>query len=248
MLASLRLAVQFLTRIPVPSVKGFQPAMLTRAAGWFPLVGLLIGVLLGFTLWLASFAGTLLAGAVVLVVWVWVTGALHLDGLADLADARAAAHANPARFHEVLKDPRVGTFAVVSLLLVGLLKFAALASLAPQLDEGLQAAALLVLVPAWARLGALDWITTVPPLASGSGERFAWAVPRTVVYAWLFALGALSAWLAPAALAAIPCILGWRWYLRHRVGGQTGDCLGAGIEVVETAALVLGAMLLAGSG
>lgn len=244
MLASLRLAVQFLTRIPVPAVQDFEPAMLTRAAAWFPLVGLLIGALLSATLWFASVAGSLLAAAVVLAAWVWVTGALHLDGLADLADARAAAHANPARFHEVLKDPRVGTFAVVSLLVVGLLKFAAVASLVPLLGSGLQPAALLVLVPAWARLGALDWITTVPPLASGSGERFAWAVPRAVVYAWLIALGALSAWLAPAALAAIPCILGWRWYLQYRVGGQTGDCLGAGIEVVETAALVLGVVLL----
>ena len=233
MLRGLRLATQFLTRLPVPGVADFSPADLARCAAWFPFVGLIVGAIVAALVAVLEPRGPALAGIVGLIAWVWLTGALHLDGLADLADALGAAHRDPNRFLAVLSDPHVGTFGLVSVVLLVLLKAASLAVLGP--------AALwaVPLIPAWARLGTLGWTLWLKPLKTGQGERFAWQLSRGAVLLWTLVLLAASAALAPALCAAPLVLAAWGGWLRVRLGGMTGDCLGAGVEVTEAALLLL---------
>lgn len=259
---TLILAIQFLTRLPTPQLKTFDPAWLADAARWFAPVGGLVGAIV----WLAVLAGSLvdpwLAALAGLLAWLWVTGGLHIDGLADLADAQGAAHRSRERFLEVLKDPHLGSFGVLSLgtqlivklVLLMLLVKLSLAPLAPDAPAAYPgdhsstgftalaglAATLggLVLVPAWARLFTVAWSATLPSLAAGSGERFAWR-PHWLSF-WLcgLLLAAASAWLAPVLLLAPLAGLCWWVYLKRKLGGMTGDCLGAGIEVCESLLLL----------
>ena len=241
------LAVQFLTRLPTPQVDGFQPDALSRSSGYFPLVGGLVGCFVAAAMWAGSFLDPLLGASFALAVWVAVTGALHLDGLSDMADAMGAAHSDPTRFHAVLKDPHIGTFGVVTLAVQLILKLSLLWMLA---REG----AYLLLIPlcAWSRLGPVLWAHYLPVLrpavmdtsgdSSGdtpsSGERFAWRISPVVLWAWVVALLA-AAWLSPAFLFAPAVLFGWGVYLHVKLGGQTGDLLGAGVEISETLLLFI---------
>jgi adenosylcobinamide-GDP ribazoletransferase len=226
-LRGLRLATQFLTRVPVPPVEDFSADELSRSSAWFPFIGLAIGAVVALTVWVGSYRNSALGAAIGLVAWVWMTGALHLDGLADLSDALAAAHRDPLKFFAILADPHLGTFGVVSIVLVLILKATGLAQL--------PAAALLALalVPAWARLGPLAWSRWLQPLKPGQGERFAWHLHIGWIVCWTVLLLAASAALAPVLCLAPLVIAGWGGWLKWRLGGTTGDCLGAGIEITE---------------
>ncbi|KAF1686748.1 adenosylcobinamide-GDP ribazoletransferase [Pseudoxanthomonas broegbernensis] len=238
------LAVQFMTRLPTPQVRDFRADDLTRSARWFPLVGLLIGALLLAPLW-ALDARPALAAVLALLLWVWVTGALHLDGLGDVADAFGAAHRSPERFLEVLKDPHLGAFGMVAIAMQLLLKGVLLFEL-----SGSPWPCGIVLLPAWCRWSTLLWSRRLPPLqAAGMAERFAWRLGAGALWSWALLLGALSLWLAPPLLLAPSLAMLGVGYWRSRLGGISGDCLGAGIEAMETLlllALVLGALLFMG--
>lgn len=238
-LRGLRIAAAFLTRIPLPPLAEVQPAQLSRAAGWFPLIGGAIGAAVYAVLRATGHLGlsfgatdSLLAAATGLVAWIWLTGALHLDGLADLVDALAASHRDPARFPQVLADPHLGTFGAVAVVAVLLLKLAALTRVAESAPHAI------VLIAAWARLGPLAWAQWLRPLKSGHGARFAQQLQPAWIAVWTIALLLLSALLAPV-LCLAPVILGaFGLWLHWRVGGQTGDCLGAGVEITESALLL----------
>lgn len=244
------LAMQFLTRLPTPQVTDFNPEDLSRASAWFPAVGLLIGVLLAAVLTGGTFAEPWAGAALALAFWVWVTGGLHLDGLGDLADARGAAHRDPARFHAVMKDPHIGTFGVLALIVQLAIKLVFLMLLA----EAGEFWALIVICAA-ARLGPLYWSAFLPVLKppgegdAGSGERFSWAVERGAMIFWSVALLA-AAFLQPALLLAPLGLFVWWGYLNYVIGGQTGDCLGAGIEFAESFALagIVLVLLIQGGG
>lgn len=225
------LAVQFLTRLPTPPVRDFQSADLARAAVWFPLVGLLVGVIVAAALWGGARVDPWLGALLALLAWVWVTGALHLDGLCDLADALGAAHRDPERLLRVLADPHVGAFGVVALVLQLLAKLVLLMLLAR-----LELFWAVMLIPAWARLGPLVW-ARLPSIKQGLGERFAWSCPRWAIALWALMLLPAGV-LYPALLAAPVLILLWRGYLLKRLGGMTGDALGAGVEVLESGLLL----------
>ncbi|POZ61288.1 adenosylcobinamide-GDP ribazoletransferase [Chromobacterium alticapitis] len=229
------LAVQFLTRLPTPQLAEFKPEWLAASARWFPAVGVIVGALLLAALHLGSLIDPWLAALLALLVWVGVTGGLHLDGLADLADALGAAHRSRERFFEVLKDPHLGSFGVLSLILAIAAKLVLLMLIARQggLAWGL------LLVPAWARGFAVIWSATLPAIAPGSGERFSWRKDWAGMGLNLTALLVLSAWLAPALLPAPLAGLAWWLFLKRRLGGMTGDCLGAGVEIGEIAMLGL---------
>lgn len=235
---SLILAIQFLTRLPTPQLRTFHPEWLAASACWFAPVGLLLGSLLWLGVWLGSLHDPWLGALAGLLLWIGITGGLHLDGLADLSDAMGAAHRSRERFFEVLKDPHVGSFGVIALICAIVSKLVLLMLLAsrPQQLPGL------LLLPAWARLFALFWSATLPALAPGSGERFAWQPQWRAQVIGLLALLGLSLWLAPALLLAPLAALLWRGWLKRKLGGMTGDCLGAGIEVCEI--LLLGLLLL----
>ena len=226
------LAFTFLTRLPMPKLDDFEDKELSSSANWFPLVGLAIGLLLMFAAYAGMGANHWLAALLVMLVWAGVTGALHLDGAADLADALGASHRDPERFHAVMKDPPTGAFGVVAIVAILITKLVAVAWLVQSPGISLW---VLLLIPAWARLGAIYWSQTLDAIAPGSGERFKWDISERVLWSWGGLLFLLS-WLAASllfALSAIAALLLWRAYLKWRLNGMTGDCLGAGIEYCE---------------
>ncbi|MBE9609205.1 adenosylcobinamide-GDP ribazoletransferase [Chitinilyticum litopenaei] len=229
------LAIQFLTRLPTPQVGNFSPALLARAVAWFPLVGLLLGSMLAALLVAGSLIDPWLAAWLGLLGWVWLTGGLHLDGLADMADGLGAAHRDPQRFLAVLKDPHLGSFGVLTLIVHGTGKLLLLMLLARQGMPGLLA---ILLIPGWARLGVYLW-QTLPPLAPGMAEQFGWQRRPWAGLLNLLGLLVLSLWLAPPLLLAPLVLLAYRQWLARRLGGVTGDCLGAGIELSEIALLLV---------
>ncbi len=234
------LAIQFLTRLPTPQLRNLDPANLPRSVQWFPLVGLLIGALLAATLWLGSRIDPWLGALLTLLLWVWITGALHLDGLADMSDALGAAHRDRERFLAVLADPHLGTFGAVSLMLQLASKLVLLMLLARSGQYWV-----LLLIPAWARWGTLIW-ARLPTLKPGLGKHFGMQIRQREIWGWGAALFALS--LSAPVLCVVPLlILLWRQFLLHRLGGMTGDLLGAGVEVTESVALLLCLLVPVGS-
>lgn len=226
------LAVQFLTRLPTPQLRDLDAAELPRSAQWFPLVGVIIGALLAGALWLGSRIDPWLGALLALLLWAGITGALHLDGLADLADALGAAHRDRERFLAVLADPHLGTFGVLSLVLQLIAKLVLLMLLARS-----QQYWALLLIPAWARWGTLLW-ARLPSLKPGLGERFGDQVKGSALRLWGGVL-ALCSLIAPVLLLTPLLVWLWQQFLLRRLGGMTGDTLGAGVELVESAALLI---------
>lgn len=240
-LRRLILAFQFLTRIPTPQIHDFRDDDLTHSAGYHPVVGMAIGLLLALPLW-ALDDRPWLAAVLALASWAWVTGALHLDGMSDVADALGAAHRDPSRFLAVLKDPHIGVFGAVTLVMQLLLKLVLLAELA-----GTRWWWGIVLLPAWARWGTLWWSRRLPPIQqAGMAERFSWRLGMRAVWLWAVALAAMSLAAPPLLLALVLVpLVGVYW--KRRIGGISGDCLGASIEAMETM-LLLVLVLMAGWG
>jgi adenosylcobinamide-GDP ribazoletransferase len=227
------IALQFLTRLPTRRIADIQGDDLAHSAIWFPAVGLVIGVLLALVMRIFQGGGSWVAALAVLVGWVVITGALHLDGLGDVADALGASHGRPDRFVQVLGDPHAGSFAVVAIGLQIAAKLVLIAHLPLTLAPWTLPWAL-ILIPAWARWSTLVCSKTLLSLKPGLGASVAHSVSWPVIVGWA-ALLAIAAVLgaAPTLLALIvaPVIaFYWQW----RLGGITGDCLGASIEVTET--------------
>lgn len=224
-------AIQFLTRLPTPRIN-VSDADFAASMRWFPAVGLIVG---GFVCaggwaggWIDPWTGALAA----LLAWVVVTGALHLDGLGDIADASGAAHKDRDRLLAVLADPHAGSFAVVAIALQLLAKLVLLHAV---IESGQTAA--IALVPFAARLGPLGWTRWLPSLHQGLAARFRDAVRPVDLAIWLVAL-AVAIWFVPALLATLLLVPLWAWWLLGRIGGISGDGHGAGIELVETGQLL----------
>jgi adenosylcobinamide-GDP ribazoletransferase len=232
------IALQFLTRLPTPRVM-IDEGSFARSMRWFPAAGLVVGVLVAAAAWLGALADAWMAALASLVAWVGVTGALHLDGLSDLADASGATHKDRERFLAVLADPHVGSFGVVAIVLQMLAKLVLVHAL---LSWGTAAFAALILIPFAARTGPLVWTVWLPPLHPGLGARFVAAVSLRHIALWAVVLG-VCALVIPAMAAAAPLIMLWGLWLKRRLGGVSGDCHGAGIELVETGLLVAALVL-----
>ncbi|QQQ02482.1 adenosylcobinamide-GDP ribazoletransferase [Lysobacter enzymogenes] len=233
-------AIGFLTRIPVPARVFADADAQRRALAWYPLAGALIGLLLCALAWSLQTRPPLLSAALLLIAWTALTGALHLDGLADTADAwvgglRADPQQSRARTLDIMKDPRSGPLAVTAVALLLLLKFAALASLpAP-------AWAALLLAPLLARAAlTLAFLTTPYVRSGGLGQALAGA-PRAGCIAALIvsaAACALAGWRGALALAAALLVFAlWRRACLRRLQGMTGDTCGALAELTEAAVL-----------
>ena len=233
-------ALQFLTRLPAPPIGVFDPADLSRSALWFSPIGVLVGTIVAAALWVGALASPWIGALLALIAWVWVTGGLHLDGLGDVADALGAAHRSPERFIEVLRDPHIGAYGTMAIVLQLIAKLVLLAAIASP-----PAFAAVVLIAAWARWGALVWGALLPPLATGSGERFAWHIDKRGMAIEGAILALLSLWLAPVLLGALLIVAAIAAYWKYRLGGITGDCLGAGIELTEAMLLLLIAVQMA---
>lgn len=231
------IALQFLTRLPMPSVP-VDAASFAASMRWFPVAGLAVGSVIAGAFWLGGQIDPWMAALMGLIGWVWVTGALHLDGLSDLADARGAAHRDPERLLAVMADPHVGSFGVVALI-VQLIAKLVLLSLLPAAQWPA-----LLLIPAITRIGPLAWTRWLPSLHAGLAERFIGVASLPVLAVWITGW-AVACWFVPALIVAPLLILWWGLWLRQKLGGVSGDCLGAGIELVETG-LLIAAVLWAG--
>ncbi|MGE8063363.1 adenosylcobinamide-GDP ribazoletransferase [Pseudomonas sp. NPDC089547] len=233
------IALQFLSSLPV-SLPGMPaPRELGRSLLFYPLVGLLLGLLL----WLAShlLQGTPapLHAALLLTLWVLLSGALHLDGLADSADAWLGGFGDRERTLIIMKDPRSGPIAVVTLVLVLLLKFCALWVL---VEQGIGAQ--LLLAPVIGRVAMLGLFLSTPYVRPGGlGQALAEHLPRRtagwVLLGSVFFCLVLGGWAVALALA----VFAWlRHLMCRRLGGTTGDTAGALLELLELS-VVLGLAL-----
>ena len=249
----MRLALSFLTRLPVGQIESDNYLQaLGRQAPLFPLAGLLVGAV---TLAADAAAGLLFGPAVraaaVIAAGVWVTGALHLDGLMDTADG-IGSHRSRERMLEIMRDSRVGAMGAITGALSLLLRFALLLELTGPLRW--QA---LLLAPALGRMAialAAGCFPAARSPGSGLGASFAASVGRWRGAAALApgllaaaALGGQGGGHTAAALAAAIALLGGRT-LTARLGGLTGDTYGALNEAAELAVLATFAAALTQGG
>ncbi|OCX90560.1 MAG: adenosylcobinamide-GDP ribazoletransferase [Pseudomonas sp. CO183] len=234
----LLIALQFLTSLPIrlPAMPG--PEQQGRSLLYYPVVGLLLGALLCLAAFVLDGAPPLLQAALLLTLWAALTGGLHLDGLADSADAWLGGFGDRERTLQIMKDPRSGPVAVVVLVLLLLLKFAALLALLQA-----QHYVALLLAPLLGRAALLALFLGTPYVRpNGLGHALATNLPRTGAKGVLLlvAIGCLlfgSSGLIALALAVVTLLLAQRAMLR-RLGGTTGDTAGALLELVECAVLV----------
>ncbi|MHB1291640.1 MAG: adenosylcobinamide-GDP ribazoletransferase [Sulfuricella sp.] len=238
------LALQFLTCLPVSLRSGPNPADWGRSALAYPVIGLLIGLLLAGLQRLGGHADPLLQAALLTATWALITGGLHLDGLADSADAWVGGHGDRERTLAIMKDPRSGPAAVSTVVLTLLLKFAALAVLA---KAGAWPA--LLLAPVLGRSALVALLLSTPYVRPGGmGAAISAHLPRAaaVLALLLVAAGGLLAGKT-GALALAAAVAAWlvlRWMMTRRLGGMTGDTLGAAVELTEVAVLVALALSL----
>ena len=232
-------AFGFLTRLPMPRVR-VAPDGFAEAIRFYPIVGLAIGAFVALAGWLGALVDPWTGAFAALLVWTAVTGALHLDGLADLADGLGAAHGDRTRLIAVMADPHVGSFGVVAIVAQMLAKLVLLHAIGTMGGTmgGTTTWWAVAGVPLVARMGPLAWAVLLPPLkAGGLGAAVAGAVRTRDLIGWGTLL-ALVGVMVPALLVAPLVILGFAAWLRRTLGGVTGDAHGAGIEIVETGLLL----------
>jgi len=240
------LAVQFLTRLPVPvlgRLTAEQAAVgLGRAMAWLPPVGSLIGVVTGATFVLAQWWWPpMIAAGLALIVEALLTGAFHEDAVADFCDAFGGV-ASGERALAIMKDSRIGSYGALGLGLVVLLRVAAMIALPPGL-----ALAAIVGAATFGRLCAVTLAAIVAPVGSGVGMavRAGRTPPGRLALAGLLALPGIAPilWLRPAvviaSLVAMAVLLAWLTrFLLRRIGGSTGDCLGFAAAMGQLALLL----------
>lgn len=235
--AGFRSAVQFLTRFPVAG-GGAQGA--ASSLPWYPAVGALLGVFAVVIAWFFTGSGTsLLPAAVFVAVLAASSGGLHLDGLADTADAWIGGQGDREQTLSIMQDTMVGPVGVAAIVVVLLIKAAAASAL-----FAVDASWSLILAPALGRASAAALLLGLPYLRnSGLGSAVIDSMPRAHVRYSLIATAVVAFFISPLGLiAAVGALVGLAAVYRRYLGGVTGDCTGAGVEIVETAAL-LGACL-----
>lgn len=224
------LALQLMTRLPLPNV-GADEKDFAAAIRWFPATGLIVGLTIAAAMTMGLQSDPWIAALLSLIAWVAMTGALHLDGLGDIADGAGAAHHDREKLSAVLADPHIGSFGVVSIALQLLTKLVLLRLCAEHVPP-----LALVAVPFAARIGPLAWTLWLPPLHQGLASRFRDGIGASHLLGWVMLAAALCLMIPPLLSAALFIPL-WAWWLRSRIGGISGDGHGAGIELVESGLL-----------
>ena len=233
-------ALQFFTRLPIPRWVGFDPAWLNQASRYFPLVGVVVALITG-AVYVVAFKFLPPAVAVILSVaaGIYVTGAFHEDGFADMCDGFGGGMTQE-RVLEIMKDSRIGAYGAIGIFCLLLLKCAILTQIPPS-----RVLAALLLAHPMSRLMAVSLIWRLDyARAEGKAKPLAQKM-RTME----FAIAALTA-LLPALVLVYLGWLSWTmlisgfamalaatlWLARkfvRRIGGYTGDCLGAVQQVTE---------------
>ena len=236
-------ALQFLTSIPVPLKRALSPGQLGRATAYFPLVGLIIGGILAGLNWLLLYIlPASVVNALLIVALVVITGAMHLDGLADTCDG-IAGHKTVEERWRVMRDSRTGAFGVVGVALLLLVKYVSLNNIPDDLIT-----AVLIFLPTLSRWAMVYAIFTFPyarPEGLGTAYKNATRWPQFTVATiiTLAIAGALVLLFSYTGLLLIPGIFIITTilaiYLKHKFAGLTGDTYGAINEATEVTALLL---------
>ena len=248
------LAIGFFTRIPVPSLPNFQESDLNHATPYFPLVGLIIGILAALSYYVATLLFTQpIAVLLSMAVTIALTGAFHEDGLADSADGLGGGWERE-QVLTIMQDSRLGTYGAIALLLMLMAKFQILSALDPDFVVlGLVAA------HALSRLCAVWLIVSLPyakaesnitskakPLSTKiSKVGFVWAnmvgLLPTLFIIWIFFVATHGFWQISLIFVGLLVLLiggvwwWWRNLLARKLGGYTGDNLGAMQQITELA-------------
>ncbi len=238
------IALQFLTQCPVHLSTKPNDEAIGKSVLFYPVIGLLIGLLLAALSWLLNDTPPVVSSASILICWVFITGGLHLDGLADSADAWVGGMKDRKSTLTIMKDPNCGPSGVVAIVLILLLKFATLYTL--------------VIADAWvifilsATLGRtilpLLLLTTPYVRPNGIGSTLVNHMPRhqSIVVITLTTLiasltfGVISLWIFAAIIVIF---LIFRHLMLRRIGGTTGDTAGALIEITEVSVLLVAVLL-----
>ena len=229
------LALQFMTRLPTPQFDSISAQEMGRSIQFFPIVGLIVGSVLVASAQLHFILPNEIVAGLVLAVWAWITGALHLDGLADTADGWLGGVGNQQRALEIMKDSRIGTGGGVALGVVLLLKWLALTYLIEA-----QLWLWLLFIPLIARVAAIGLMPFTPYVSlQGLAEEMVLNLNRWVVFVWLVLVLVVLTWLAwPVVVGLIGVWFWMRWLMVRITGGMTGDTAGAMTEVMELAIMI----------
>ena len=233
-------ALQFYTRLPIPAWVGFDASLVRASIGYFPSIGFLVGTVCAGVFIIAAMALPIgLAAVLSTAAGIYLTGALHEDGFADVCDGFGGGY-TPERIMTIMSDSRIGAFGAIGIGLMLATKCMALASLPPtQVPMALVAAHTISRLAPAAVAWRLVYVKQEgkAKLASHgmSGMVFLCAAVlplATLTYA--VAQGLLPAKSVLAALLGIACATWWHARMFHRrLGGYTGDCLGAVQQVAE---------------
>ena len=249
-------AAQFLTRLPTPRVADFEPQWLRRSLRYFPLVGGVVGLANVAVWWIAiQWLPATVAVGLMLAASLLLTGAFHEDGFADACDGFGGG-TTAARTLEIMKDSRIGAFGAMGIFMMLGLKWAAIVDLPaytlPLLIVGAH------VVSRWCALGLVwrlryaradEGAKSLPFEAGLSGPEWLLAAllgaVLVAIVASITGLGRLEARaLVAGVVAAAILAAGCAAYFRARIGGYTGDCLGATQQLAELAYLVVALAVL----
>lgn len=234
------IALQFMTRFPITNSFEMSDKELGRSVLFYPLIGLIVGFALCIVYVLFSGTNQLLVSAIVLLAWVIATGGLHLDGLADSADAWLGGHGDRERTLEIMKDATCGPAAVIALVLLLLVKFSAL-SVIMDYDNTLL---FLLVTPVIGRMAVILLFSNTPyAREQGIAEKLLAYMPFDKAMITLLVIVGIILFLPqfPSLIVLAVSILtaySLRWLMLKRIGGLTGDTTGAAIEITETVVLV----------
>lgn len=249
LLTDIRIAVTFLTRLPIRPLEAVHPEQLLRAQRVLPLVGAVIGVAIGSIYAALTSLGApgLASAAIALGIGAAITGALHEDGLADIADGFGGGRDRDAKL-EIMRDSRLGTYGALITIVSFTTKASALSAL-----SGVVAVAGLAACHALARGGLSAMAVSLPfarkdGLAATAGRPSLATAVTSALLALAIAFIALPWFVAiVAAGGAALSVVAVRSLARRQIGGQTGDVLGAAEQIAEAVVLLILATLLAGA-
>lgn len=237
MIQDFLLAISFLTIIPVRLKEAPAPGGLGKAAGWYSWIGAIIGGISALSFYgLSIFFPPLLASSLAATIWIGLSGSLHLDGLADCCDGLLNASSRERRL-EIMRDPRLGTFGGIGLILAVLLKIIGLYCLPVN--------AFWIALPLAASTGR--WLLLPAgkqPLArpSGLGVDFSAGLQKSAFILAAIPVIALTVWggWKAAGIVLVAHMVVWVVirFARSRLGGITGDVLGLMVELAELVILV----------
>ncbi|HEC58303.1 hypothetical protein LCGC14_1246260 [marine sediment metagenome] len=235
-LQPLLIALQFLTIIPVRVSIPVNPQHIGQSLLFYPVVGLILSSILLIVAWLLNTQSLAVSAVLILSLWVVLSGGLHLDGLADSADAWLGGLGDRAKTLLIMKDPASGPIAVALLILVLLIKFVMLVEL---LGQHNYLAIIFAITLARSALPLL-FLTTPYVRQDGIGALLVANQPR-IATQWLLAGIALLSVIFSGFILLISALLVFlilRYCMQQRLNGTTGDTAGAMVEILETTILI----------